>query len=133
MAKFYTSGSLVFNAITFGSGGSCMGSVDVSQDADNAQIACAGGSVKENVVGQEAITLTMNVWINTNDTAMLNAIQTGTNSTIAFDPAGTATGTLSYASTSATVLSLSTSFPVDGVASATVVFGLDDWTLTGNA
>jgi hypothetical protein len=122
--------SLTFNSITFGSGGSCITSVEYSDDIDDFVAECAGATTKEHVPGLRNISATVSGYLNQADVALLNAIAPGIADTDwVHYPAGNTSTYIKITSSNATVLSRSISVPVSGITTFSFTAALDAMTI----
>lgn len=120
---------LVFNGITYGTGGSCIGGVEYSDAADAYLTKCAGGSYAGHVTGLRTVTATVNAVLDDVDHAVLNATEPGdTGADYEHHPAGDTATFIEISTTKATVLNRTFSVPVEGLLALTFTVGLDDFT-----
>lgn len=120
---------LVFNAITYGTGGSCLGGVEYSDTADSYLAKCAAGGYANHVVGLRTVTATVNVVLDDVDHAVLNAAEPGDSAAdYEHHPAGDTATFIEISASLATVLSRTYSVPVEGLTALTFVLGLDSFT-----
>jgi hypothetical protein len=131
MTKFTgKSQSLAFNSITFGSGGSCITSVEYSDDIDDYVSECAGATVKEHTTGLRNITATVQGYLNQTDATMLNAIEPGVNDTDwVHYPAGNTATYIKITASKASVTSRPMSIPVSGISTFSFTAVLDSLTI----
>ena len=132
MAAKYTGKGmlLVFNGVTFGSGGSCVTSVDISDDADMFITECAGATEKEHLAGLRAIQVDVQGYVNIDDEPMLNDIEPGTIATdFDFKPAGNTPTYTVFTASSAMVSSRSMPVSVGSVTTFSFSLMLDSLTI----
>jgi hypothetical protein len=110
----------------------CLQSVELTGTAPSTEVECSGSTTVEYVTGLPRYSMTATGALETDDEPLIEAVQPNDNGAIAFDPAGTATGTIDISSTSATVTDFSMSTPVNGFASYSVSWVLDDITYDTN-
>ena len=122
---------LVWNSITLGVGGSCLASVDVSDDVDVYTAECAGATAKINLPGLRNIQVDVQGYLQDTDVALLNAIAPGVSDTdFVFHPAGDTGGNLELTSTKATASSRPVSVSVNGITTFGFTLMLDQLTIT---
>jgi len=112
----------------------CINSVEYSESPDTYQVACAAATAKAHVVGQNSITATVSVTLESNATTQITTYNPGNDSTGDATPwdhgFSATTGDTRVTSTKATVLDRSISVPVEGLVTMSLTFGLDDITFT---
>jgi hypothetical protein len=130
MTKFTGDGQkLVFNGITFGSGGSCLTSTSLNDTAAEYLAACAGATHVEKVYGLRNASVTVNGYLNLTDTALIAAIEPKSNAAdFEWHPGGDTATYIEISATGATVGSLAIDDPVEGLCAYTFTLGLDDVT-----
>lgn len=132
MAKFNlknTGASLSFGGTSL----TCLQSVEISGTAPTTEVECSGASSVEYVTGLPRFTMTFTGAVEDDDVTLLNAIQPNDAGAVAFDPAGTATGTIDISSTNGTISDFGLSTPVNGFSSYSGTIVLDDLTIAANA
>lgn len=131
MSKFNltaTGASLVFASTTL----TCLQSVEISGSAPSTEIECSGATSVEYVTGTPRFSMTFNGALETDDVALLNAIQPNDAGAMAFDPAGVTAGDIDISSTNGTITDFSSSYPVNGFAAYSGTIVLDDMTIAAN-
>lgn len=134
MAKFTGNNqTLTINGGTAGTN-FCITAVDYALDIDTYKVACAGGTHKATVAGQNDSTATLNVLID--EDAIENVFGSGGDllrganyADYDHKPEGVGAGGATITSTSATNGAASLSVPVEGLVSATVTVHFDDLTI----
>lgn len=120
---------LDFNSQVFGTGGTCLASVEYSDAADAYLTKCAAGSYAGHVTGLRNVTATVNIIPLDTDHAVLNAVAPGVNNTDwEHYPAGETETFIKITASKATVLNRTTSVPVEGLFAVSFVVGLDSFT-----
>lgn len=110
----------------------CLQSIEVSRSAPQTEIECSGSSAVTFITGTPRYTITVTGALDEDDVTLLGAIDPGDNGAITMDPAGTATGTIDIASSSATVTDAPISMPVNGFSTYSATFACDDLTISAN-
>ena len=111
--------SATFGSTPFG----CLNSADVNMSADIYTAACAGETWKSRVAGASEASFTINYTMDTTSTAgYYNALVPRTTGTFTLSTNGTYAPTFSAA---AVVESHNISDPVEGIASGTIVIGVN--------
>lgn len=128
MAKFNLSGtgvSLTFNSV----GLTCLQTVTVSGTAPNTEIECSGATSVENVAGLPRYSMSGSGALETDDTALVNAIFPGENGAITFYPASTTAADILVTSSNGIVTDFSMTTPVNGFSQYSFTLVLDDLTI----
>lgn len=121
-------------AMTFGGTAlTCLQSITVSGTAPNTEVECGGATAVTNVVGLPRYTMSVTGALGDEDDPLVNAVLPATAGAITCDAAGTATDTIDFSSTNASVTNLQVSIPVNGFSTYQVDFVLDNLTTGANS
>ena len=120
--------AMTFNSITL----TCLQTIDVSGTAPVTEVECAGATSVSKLVGIPRYTMSVTGALATDDNTLADGLLPAETGAITMDPAGTSSLTIDISSTNATVSDWSLSFPVNGFASYSATFQLDDITVAAN-
>lgn len=130
---YFNLASETTTAMTFGGTSlTCLQSIELTATAPPTEIECGGATSVNYVVGIPRYSMTVTGALDDEDDPLLNAVLPNTAGAITCDPAGTTATHIDISSTNATVSDLSSSFPVNGFASYSITFLLDDITIGAN-